>query len=520
MKKINTNHATRIKQIDKIIVVCLFLMLLVIPLTVKLYPMKFISPTITDYSLLKTGDKFELNSSYKFFYLLIGTFLVSVAFSIKIFVYNYEIKKTKMNLFLLLFIFILLLSTILSSFKYIALFGQYNQHEGVLTILCYSFILFITANVRINRNTLLLFFYILTPFILINSALSLLNFYGYNVFLKLGFIRSLIYSNLADQISFSNANTKLIGTLSNVDYISGISSLFICLFFILSIFEKRKSLKIMNIILLLCSFSMLLSSLAASGFITIVVLLPIILIILLIKKEYKKFLLGLTLLVSFSIIYIPLQHHNDRVWNETFGTFIHALPTEKDNNIALSKSNKTITPPVTTNTNDRTTSKFELPKLPEKGLSWGSGRGYIWQTTLSIIFKQPVLGYGLDTLSYYFPHLEPQELAGLGALQIVEKPHSLYLGIAFGTGILGLIVFLFMILPSIFNAALTMVKMKSKALEENFAAFAIVFVLLAYLIQGLINDANIGYDIIFFVFLGLLNSIRLNKENDVLKEKL
>jgi O-antigen ligase len=505
-KQVNTTNETRIKQIDNMIVICFLLMLLIIPTILKLHEVNFVSPTIADLPELQPGQKYEIYTFYKSLFLTIFTLIASVLFLIKIFFYKYEIKKTMLNIFLPVFILILLLSTSFSPYKYIALFGNYDRHEGALTFICYSFIIFMATNIKFNKKTIRLFFYILTPFLLINSALILLDFLGYHT-LNSDFVKGLIYSNMADQFSFGD-NSSLKDTLYNVDYLSGIASLFICLFFILSIFEKRRSLKIANLLFFFISVTMLLSSLVSSGFLTVIMLLPIILIFLLFKKEYKKFLLGISLLISCTFIYLPLQHHNEGVWNETFGNFIHSAPKS-------SSENKPIIP-AATDKNEIFSSKLDLPKLPENSLSWGNGRGYIWKNTLPIVMKQPLSGYGLDTLSYVFPQMNSQQLSGLGTLAVVDKPHSLFLDIAYGTGIIGLIAFLLMISTPILKASYSIIKTKSEFLLESYEVLAIIFVLLAYLIQGIVNDSNLGTDIIFIVFLGVLNSMGMEREKGIL----
>jgi hypothetical protein len=497
-----------ITKIDKMIMACLLLMILIIPIIFKGQIINYISPLITDSALLQTGEKIDIYSYYKFIFLVALTVIISLLFLIKLFTFHFQIKKTNLNLFLILFILTLLVSTWFSSFKYTALFGYYDRHEGLLAFLCYSFIFFIASNLKLSRSHIFKFIYMLSPFILINNILTLLNFYGFNI-LKINFIKNFLFSSIP-----IGKNDSIEGTLYHMDYTSGITSVFICLFFILSIFEKRRSLKIVNIILLLSSFSLLLSSLASSGFITIAILLPIILLFLLLKKENKKFSLGIILLLSVTLIYFPLQYHDKRVWDESYGAIIKLVHKDKETSSKVSlppkkeKDNTTLKVSLQV-VIDNTTSKYKLPELPKAGIGFGSGRGYIWKNTLPIIYKQPLVGYGLDTYIYYFPQFNPNQISALGQLVYVDKPHSLYLGIAFGTGILGLVFFLIMIGIPIFNASFCLIRNKEKWSTEMYQILAILFALLAFLIQGIVNDANIGTDIIFFVFLGLLNSIQI-----------
>ena len=57
--------------------------------------------------------------------------------------------------------------------------------------------------------------------------------------------------------------------------------------------------------------------------------------------------------------------------------------------------------------------------------------------------ERPLFGFGLDTLMYNFPHDNIDARAGMQYETIlVDKPHSMYVGIGYGTGIVGLIGFL------------------------------------------------------------------------------
>jgi hypothetical protein len=486
--KRSIDTTAKIKQIDKITTVCLLLMLGIIPIITRAHITSFTSPVII-FQLLQSGEKFDIHVYDKFIFLIVFTFIISILFFIKLFVFNYRINKTNMNLFLMIFIIIILLSTYLSSYKCIALFGFYEHREGLVTFLCYTFILFITSNLKLEKNHIKLFFYVLSPFILINTVLNLLNFYGYNIY-NIDFIKKLIVAN----ISISEAS-KLEGTLYNRDYTSGIASLCICLYFILSIYEKRKSWKIFNIIILLSSFCMLLSSLATSGFVIIVILLPIILLILILKKKYKEFLFGVILLISFTFVYIPLYNHNHDVWNETFKpVFINKIHWQ----INTKKDTKH--------------SKYGLEEIPKKNEEFLSGRGYIWKNTFPLLLRKPAIGYGLDTYVYSFPQFKLEQLSGLGRIEYVDKPHSLYLDIAYGTGFLGLLLFLIIIGYPILSLFYLSIKTKAQSFIDEPEIFAIIFGLLAFLLQGLVNDANLGTDIIFFIFLGILNFIKPNIE--------
>jgi hypothetical protein len=76
--------------------------------------------------------------------------------------------------------------------------------------------------------------------------------------------------------------------------------------------------------------------------------------------------------------------------------------------------------------------------------AFGTGRGYLWSRTAPMLSDAVVLGYGPDTFALYFPQDDyiGKYNSYWNVNAIIDKPHSLYLGIAFGTGLLSLAAFL------------------------------------------------------------------------------
>ena len=74
----------------------------------------------------------------------------------------------------------------------------------------------------------------------------------------------------------------------------------------------------------------------------------------------------------------------------------------------------------------------------------GTGRVYIWSRTLPLLARAVFLGYGPDTFMLMFPQEDyVGRYNGLWDLRaIIDKPHNLYLNIAFGSGMLSLAAFL------------------------------------------------------------------------------
>lgn len=500
----------KISFIDKLILIGLFFGLFFIPILVKVHYSNFISPTISDYFAISSGVKGEMFSHLKFIILIVLTFIISLLFLYKVFILNYQIKATKINIITTFFMIIVVISSVFSTYKYIALFGYYERSEGAITFLCYSIMFFIASNISIKHENLKWFLYGISPFIIINGVIGLLNFYGVNL-LEISVVNRLIAENFGEKASFTDGSI-LMGTLDQGNYLSGASSLLVCFTFIQAILTKNMKLKIFNIILLFLSFGMLFASLSNSGFITISMLLPLFLILLLLKKMYREFGFSLILmLLSFLVIFLPMQNHNKIVLDETFGNIPSLIiNSSQEGGGQVNSSKEKINDAGNFTSPEKIDTDF-LPQLPDPSISWGNGRSYIWSTFISLIMERPVLGYGFDTYAFHFPINDIKMMNGLGTGNaVVDKPHSLYLDIAFGTGVIGLLIFLIMVsIPLIKSIKKILL---CKEIKGNSEIIVITFLLLAYLIQGIVNDSNIGTSVIFFILLGILNTLVTNYE--------
>lgn len=493
--------------VDKMLIWCMLASLLLIPILLKGYVIDFISPSFTDMPDMSTGEKVDIFSYGKYQLLIISTVIISFLFIIKVFVYNQRITKNIMNILIGIFIILVLLSSMFATYKFFALSGIHDRSEGTITYLCYGILLFISSNISIPKRYLKLTLLVLMPFTIINSIIGLLNFYGIN-FLKQKIILHMIYGKLTNDIILSE-RAYLAGTLDQGNYLSGISSMLFMAFFVLAILCKTIRLKIINIILLLMSFIILLASLSNSGFITISFLLPVFLIMLAFYKKYKELALSLLLILSLSIVFIPMNYQNERVWNETFGNYTGLNPFSNKESYVKTEEKTTEQGEVHSKSEAKEIGSF-IPKLPDPGMTWGSGRGYLWKTTLPLISDRPIIGYGLDTYAYHFPQNDKNMIGGVGTIAVATKPHSLYLDIAFGMGVVGLLIFLMIVFITLWKSFKKI--LSNKDISKNKEILAISFILLAYLIQGIVNDSIIGVSVIFYILLGVLSSELTSKD--------
>jgi O-Antigen ligase len=507
-----------LEQVDRFLVFGLTLTLLIVPIVSRLYiNSDFVSPLLTDINILSTGEKTDLFTAYKYFFLVISTMLLSLLFLYKVFILRYSIPSHLAYLFLGVLAVSIALSVVFAPYKTLALHGAYNRHDGAITYLCYTLLFFIAANIKYNLKMIKTVLYGLYPFVFINVCLGLLNFYGYDV-LQWSWVKSLLYSSLPDGVEMSQGS-RMITTVNHGNYISGASAVFIAFFLVWALLDKSRIRSVIQLLFALASFAMLLASLSVSGFLTIVILFPIIVLIGIKYSSRKQFIIYLLIfLIGSSFIYITMVKHNSKVWDETFGFFIKSNPFAEAQTVVSELQKSFALSHVYAETgSNRENTEYKLPELPESGIGPGSGRLYIWEKTFELIQQRPLFGYGLDTLAYFFPQDDPEKHANIETYTvIVDKPHNMYIGIAYGAGVIALMAFLALI----FNIALLTIKhlIKNKFIDndEHIIFVSIAAACCAYLIQALFNDSIIGTAVIFWVLFGLLASfLTQNKQEKV-----
>lgn len=497
-------------SVDKWIFRILLLILGFMPLIVMGSVKEVISPLVSNIDALSSGTKGDLFTSYKSMFLLISTITVSILFLAKIFFMNGKINKSLLNYFLLLFIVGILISTIVSPNISIALNGQYNRSDGAINWLCYLILMFIAMNIKYPRKAINYVLFSLYPFVIINLYIITTNFYG-NDLLQKGWMRKFVSLFLPQGASIGQ-DSHLLGTLNQWNYMSGMFGILTLLFLGGAILEKHSKLKIAHFLICLCTMAVMLMAMSASGFFTLVCILPI-LIWLAIRTYNKK--ISLLLLSIFIIVSAGLIHgfslQNSKVWDDSIGFFYHGENpyAEKEKPTAkINKSSKLALDGFLGNKVYAAEDKFELPVLPESGWSAGTGRTYIWKETLELVKDRPFFGYGLDTLVYHFPHTKLETRANLLVETVVDKPHNIYIGVLYGTGVLGFVAFISIVLITVFTSLKKIFKFNLKSNTNVVLCVA----WLAFLIQALFNDTTPAIVATFFIMIGILMGLQLEEK--------
>lgn len=152
---------------------------------------------------------------------------------------------------------------------------------------------------------------------------------------------------------------------------------------------------------------------------------------------------------------------------------------------------------------------FHMKRYPagdgflEKNYLLANKRGYIWARTLPLLKKYPLLGSGPDTFVIAYPNDDLVGLYNSGHdVEIVTRPHCMYLQIAAQTGIPSLIAFLVFFGWYLIRS----LKLYWKQSYDSYMAkvgLAVMISIMGYLILGLTNDSSVVISPVFFVLAGM-----------------
>lgn len=146
-----------------------------------------------------------------------------------------------------------------------------------------------------------------------------------------------------------------------------------------------------------------------------------------------------------------------------------------------------------------------IPQPVMKGLenlySLFTGRGYIWISSIPLLWDIVVLGKGIGTFPFYYPQ---SEVAGMlnvhgSADYCIEQAHSWYLQTAVSSGLVSLFCMLYIFAWCFLKGSGKLIK---KEVPAEKTEYLFLFGLLAYEGAGLVNNSCIAATPFFWLILG------------------
>lgn len=247
---------------------------------------------------------FDFFSYYKSNFIIIMAIIALSIFLFKVLKKDIHISKQSIYISMAVYSVFVILSTIFSPFKQIAVFGFVERYEGLIVILCYMAILFITMNVIDSEYKVKVVLWSLIVSAAIIGTIGIFQYFNHDLF-QSSFGKKIImpsgYKNLANRLKFSFGPKIIYSTLYHYNYVGSYMAMLFPLSFTMALLIKNKIYKIGLSAVSILMFLNLILSHSRAGVVGGMVSL-IILIIMLRKHiiDNWKYYLGAILIASIA----------------------------------------------------------------------------------------------------------------------------------------------------------------------------------------------------------------------------
>lgn len=424
-----------------------------------------IIPDKDNYNILKFGTL-----------LILGFILLVLLFA------SYKaLYLDKKDIIILIFIGLVFISTLSAINIKVAIFGEENRYEGLLTFVVYAIIYVCSKKFFTMKK--------------ISAFLNIL-FWTTMVIGTLGIAQKYVNCD----ILFPIFNKGICATFGNSNFFGSFISIALPISICIFIFYGSKKGLILSTIL----FYNMISSGTRSTWVAFIMIAVIGTIYLIKEKNKKFFLRAMLLLILFIFIFVYLINGFQYIFNKL------RINKNSDNENTVISSQKTVTELKVQMIKD------ELTQSKKTGAAngLGSGRIEIWNMTIKLMCVRPVFGCGPDNILCGLAKYCTKELNAFAIRTgtIPDKAHNEYLQIGATIGIPALICYLIFILLIIINNA--------KSMFNNKIYFAIGLSIIGYLIQAFFNISTIGVAPIFWMMLGLIDNRKFMIDlNNLILEK-
>lgn len=295
-----------------------------------------------------------------------------------------DFKINKIQGIALVFWISILIPSIFSNCKFIALFGSHNRYEGLITYTVYVFnFILVSKFIKVTKKSVNIVLIVAS----LMSIYGVLQFYGIDP----------IQEWALSKIEVPNS----IGTIGNRNFLSS----YLCIFLFISmasyIFIGKKNYLIYSIIL----FAGLISTLTRSGWFAFIIYSLVGFIFIFKNKIQLK--RSILIFITFAIVFMLI---NLTSRSEIFDRANNTVKIEEDGSVIIADS----------------------------------GRIEILKITLKAFKDRPLLGWGPDTLrerlNTEYPELQVNYIKNYN--QIIDKSHNEYLEYAVNNGVFSLFFYL------------------------------------------------------------------------------
>lgn len=297
--------------------------------------------------IILTGDYFkywngssqslDFFSYYKSIWIMVFTIIALIVLGVKLFSKEIKVYKNIIYIPMIIYSILIILSTVFSDFKEISIWGFIERYEGMIVLLCYMFILFVTINMVKDKTTIKAILIALMCSALIIGTIGILQYFGYDIFKTTAGKKIILpaqFQNMASKLKFQFGDKIIYSTLYHYNYVGSYMAMLFPLALTLFILIKNKFYKaIMALVALLMFLNLMLCHSRAGVIGGIVAIL--VLIITLRKYFIKNWKLTAAILVVAIIGSVGFNIYSKGMLKARIGSlFKDAESLTKDSNTA------------------------------------------------------------------------------------------------------------------------------------------------------------------------------------------
>jgi hypothetical protein len=467
-------------------------------------------------------------SNFFTYYKLIWILLISIILILILIYRMYKYKqKLELNFILIgtgLIIIASIISFILDPIREVSIWGLYSRSNGLLAYICLFLLIYLVSNLKIQPRNISIMVHTINITSIALVTISIFQFFGLDMMNSLWFKNIYFpreYIHLIDNINIIQQEYYLTkyywasSLLGQYNYYGAYCSIiypFITAFALSEDnFVKKASLIMGSIIL----FTGTIVAQSMGPILTMFAVILIIPIFLVNKRNYKVFLLMIACYTIISVVinrltnwraFLEINKYTIRILNSKLTVLALAMLLIY---ILIFTFRKRI-------------SKHRYPiisfiiilvlimssigfiyiinNIAEQNMGMLSDRGYIWHYSNELIKDNYIFGYGPDNLYYNFPQVNPHKEQFMPNVD-VDKPHNMYLQVLLDTGIFGLIGFMILLVGLLLksNKAIDL----ETDLYKNTYFKALMLVIAAYMIQGMVNDNHLTVQPTVYLIMGI-----------------
>lgn len=287
------------------------------------------------------NTQYDFFSYYKMVWLLIATSIAAVILIYKLYKERFRCVKTYFYIPIAIYFICIVVATIFSEHRDIALGGFTDRYEGMYILIAYLILMIFTMNLIKSEKSIKIIIIGLLFSASIISVIGIFQYLGYDLY-QSNFGKSLILPSMYDQfkssLQFMNEPHSMYVTFYHKDYTGSYMAMLFPLAFTLFFLTSKKSIKALFGVFTILTFAVWFGNGSRAGMVGGVtgVFLLMFMIRKYIKRNLKHFLGGLILVIAI-VLGLNITSHG-RLFNQASKIFVDVKGLFQDNKLDEAKT--------------------------------------------------------------------------------------------------------------------------------------------------------------------------------------